>query len=183
MNYTISRDGQEYGPYSLADLQHYVSTGDILPTDMARSEGMTDFMQVSQIVGTIAVPAQATTISVAAVEYPDPPNLHWALVLLLCFVSCGLFGIAWALVLSAWMRKVDLKSKALTLYCIYIGGIVLLVILSTISTAVRNNGDANAALSGLVALLQIASFVLDLVARYSLRHSLEDEVVKAEFQF
>lgn len=180
MNYTISRNGQEFGPYSLADLQHYVSTGDILLTDMARSEGMTDYMPVSQIVGTIAVPARATTISAPVVEYPDPPDLHWALVLVFSMFSCGLFGAAWALVQAAWMRKVDPKSKALTFYCVYAGLLALVFILSFISTAARNNGEPNAAIAGILSLVQIASFVIDLVARYSLRSSLEEHFNTAE---
>jgi hypothetical protein len=180
MNYTISRNGQEFGPYSLADLQHYISTGDVLLTDMARSEGMTDYMPVSQIVGTIAVPVRATTISAPAVEYPDPPDLHWALVLVFSMFSCGLFSAAWALVQASWMRKVDPKSKALTFYGIYVGLLALLIILTVISTGLRSNGDSNVALAGLVSLLRLGSIVIDLVARYSLRSSLEEHFNTAE---
>ncbi len=77
MNYMISRDGEEFGPYALADLQRYVANGDILLTDMVRSEGMTDFLPVSQVIGTIPVPAQVAPISMAAErpDYPSPPNL------------------------------------------------------------------------------------------------------------
>jgi hypothetical protein len=49
MNYWVSRGGQQYGPYSLADLQRYVASGNILPTDMARSESMSQWLPVSQI--------------------------------------------------------------------------------------------------------------------------------------
>ena len=49
MNYYISRGGQQYGPYSLADLQKYVASGNILPTDMARGESMNQWVPVSQI--------------------------------------------------------------------------------------------------------------------------------------
>ena len=56
MNYFITRDGQQYGPYTLADLQRYVASGEILLTDLARSEGMSEPLPVSQIIGTIPVP-------------------------------------------------------------------------------------------------------------------------------
>jgi GYF domain 2 len=57
MNYLISREGAEYGPYTLADLQRYVASGNVLLTDLARSEGMTDWVPVSQVIGNIPVPA------------------------------------------------------------------------------------------------------------------------------
>jgi hypothetical protein len=49
MNYWVSRGGQQYGPYSVADLQRYVASGNILPTDMARGEAMNQWVPVSQI--------------------------------------------------------------------------------------------------------------------------------------
>jgi len=175
MNYTIHRDGQEFGPYSLADLQHYLSTGDILPTDLARSEGMEGFFPVSQIVGTIPVPAANTTIpAIPAVEYPDPPNLHWGLVLLFGIITLGLFNAAWSIVISTWMRKVDPKSKSLLYYYVYAG--LLLVIYFA-----KFSGLAHSiAIAGLVVLLQLASFVINLIARFGLRNSLEEHFNTAE---
>ncbi len=41
MHYQISRNGQMYGPYTLEDLQRYLASGNILPTDMAKTEAMT----------------------------------------------------------------------------------------------------------------------------------------------
>ncbi|MGO8986704.1 MAG: DUF4339 domain-containing protein [Terriglobales bacterium] len=38
MNYFISRNDQQYGPYTLADLQRYVASGSILVTDMIQSQ-------------------------------------------------------------------------------------------------------------------------------------------------
>src|SRR5947209_7706324 len=49
MNYWVSRGGQNYGPYSLADLQRYVASGNISPTDLARSESMSQWLPVGQI--------------------------------------------------------------------------------------------------------------------------------------
>jgi len=59
MNYFIKRELNEYGPYSLADLQKYVASGNILLTDLCRSEGLTDWVPVSQVIGNIPVPAAA----------------------------------------------------------------------------------------------------------------------------
>ena len=38
MTYQVLRNGQMYGPYTLEDLQRYVASGNVLPTDMAKSE-------------------------------------------------------------------------------------------------------------------------------------------------
>ena len=38
MTYQVSRNGQLYGPYSLEDLQRYVATGNVLLTDLAKTE-------------------------------------------------------------------------------------------------------------------------------------------------
>jgi hypothetical protein len=53
MKYYIQRGINEYGPYTLADLQRYVAQGNIALTDLARSETMTEWTPVSQIVGDI----------------------------------------------------------------------------------------------------------------------------------
>lgn len=54
MNYYIKRDLNEYGPYTLADLQRYVAQGNIVLTDLARGNGMTDWVPVSQILASTA---------------------------------------------------------------------------------------------------------------------------------
>ncbi len=53
MNYFISRAGQQYGPYTLDEVQRYFSSGNILATDLARSEAMEQWAPVSQIIGNI----------------------------------------------------------------------------------------------------------------------------------
>lgn len=53
MKYFIQRELNEYGPYTLADLQRYVAQGNIQLTDMTRSEGMTEWVPVSQVLGNI----------------------------------------------------------------------------------------------------------------------------------
>jgi hypothetical protein len=56
MKYYIQRQLNEYGPYTLADLQRYVAQGSILPTELTRSEGMTEWTPVSQVIGNIPLP-------------------------------------------------------------------------------------------------------------------------------
>ncbi len=49
MTYQVRRDSQMYGPYTLQDLQRYVASGNVLPTDLAKSDEMPDWLPVSQI--------------------------------------------------------------------------------------------------------------------------------------
>ena len=132
MLYHISRNGQSYGPYTLEDLQRYVASGNVLLTDMARPEDGTEWVPVSPVLGAAAgepiaaaaivpggygVPGAAIPVSGA---YPDPPNLHWALVLVIGIFTCGLFWVVWLFVQAAWMRKVNVRSNAIFFYIGYV---------------------------------------------------------------
>ncbi len=169
MNYFITRDGQDYGPYSLGDLQRYVASGQILLTDMARSEGMTEPMLVSQIIGTIPVPMQAPQgfAAPAMPDYPDPPNLHWGLVLLFAILSCGIFSAVWNLVLAAWMKKVKPQSTAIYYY-IAAAGMLVVVFFTSFALSLNHTKEPY---SG---LLNLVYGILSLIGRFSLRSSIED---------
>jgi hypothetical protein len=65
MPYQISRNGQMYGPYTLEDLQRYLASGNVLATDLAKSEEMTEWLPVSQILAdTASAPAAASAAPV-----------------------------------------------------------------------------------------------------------------------
>lgn len=175
MNYFITRDDQRYGPYTLADLQRYVSSGEILLTDLAQSEGMSAPLPVSQIIGTISVsqsPVFAGPASLAT-AYPDPPNLHWALVLLFGIISCGLFIAAWDIVQAVWMRQVAPQSKALYYYLAYVANLVIIAFLS-FAAAIHHVKNP------LAGLLNLAGIIVLLIGRFSLRSSLEKHFNEAE---
>jgi hypothetical protein len=136
MKYYIQRQLNEYGPYTLADLQRYVAQGSILLTDLARSEGMTDWVPLSQIIGNIPVQAPPQAIPAAGAmapagyaggtvysgpaspqansAYPIPPDLHWALVLLIGWF-CGFFPLIWLFIEAGFVRKLDRNSNFMTL--------------------------------------------------------------------
>jgi hypothetical protein len=130
MLYHVTRGGQNYGPYTLEDLKNYVASGNILLTDLAKSDDIPDWVPVSQVLGVApaAPPAYQAPLVPAypvsnAAMYPDSPNLNWGLVLLFSFFTCGLFMFIWNLILSAWMKRVQPNSKAI-LY--YVAGAILL---------------------------------------------------------
>jgi hypothetical protein len=195
MNYFIKRDTTEYGPYTLADLQKYVASGNILLTDLCRSEGLSEWVPVSQVIGNIPVPAApqpgtvyggasaaAQAYTPAAVsQYPPPPNLHWALVLLLTFVTCGLFAFIWLLVEGLWLRKVKPDSKSFVYLMIMIGVLVAIVILGIAQVGEAGaTGRGDAGLRGIAALLNIGYLVIRLVTVFSMRSDIEDHFNTAE---
>jgi GYF domain 2/Domain of unknown function (DUF4234) len=203
MNYFIKRDLNEYGPYSLADLQKYVASGNILLTDLCRSEGLTEWVPVSQVIGNIPVPAapqpaapqpgvgtvygggagapaygtQGGYATPVGQQYPSPPSLHWGIVVLLGVLTCGLFGWVWAFVEAAWVKKVDPESKALLYYGISVG---LLVLMFGAGFAEGLAGRPGAAYSPIFMICRLAGGIMWLVAAFNMRTSIEDHFTSKE---
>ncbi|HEX3153628.1 MAG TPA: DUF4339 domain-containing protein [Candidatus Angelobacter sp.] len=197
MKYYIQRQLNEYGPYTLADLQRYVAQGSIQLTDLTRSEGMTEWTPVSQVIGNIPIPLAAasaagaytggsayggggtvydgstTGFGVQAVPMQGiplvPPDFHWGLVLLIGVFTCGLFNYAWLIVEAAFVRKLKSDSKGL-----------LFIILATAVLfgggfingfiAAMNHGERNP----FGPLISIAGVVLYLVGVFQMKSDLED---------
>jgi hypothetical protein len=177
MNYTIKRDLQEFGPYTLAELQRYVSTGNVLLTDQCRSEGMTEWVPVSQVIGNIPVPVAApaptaaSAAAAAAALYPAPPSLHWAIVLLLGIVTCGIFLWVWAIVQANWVRKVQPASKGMVLWSFAI----LLSLVNGVLSAVPDNAG-----KGFGAIARLAAAILWIAGSFSMKSSIEEHYNTAE---
>jgi hypothetical protein len=202
MKYYIQRQLNEYGPYTLADLQRYVAQGSILLTDLTRSEGMTDWVPVSQVIGNIPIPVSVPPVQPGAPAYgvggmygpaavygaapaygnsapvynapamalagPVPPDFHWALVLLLAVITCGLFGWAWLFVEAAYVRRIDRESNGvlwsvISFVLVFVGWFV-----NGISRAMDGQP------SPWTGVLLFAAFILFLVAIFQIRSDLED---------
>jgi hypothetical protein len=192
MKYFIQRGINEYGPYTLADLQRYVAQGNIAMTDLTRSEGMTDWVPVSQVIGNIPAPAPAaaappaggavypgtpgagsaygaTPAYATVVPGPVPPDFHWALVLLLGIVTCALFLWVWLIVEATWIRKIKPASKGLLFVLLSLG-------CSFVSILVRGVTDATyySRPNPLASLLSLASIVFSIVGVFTMRSDLQD---------
>src|SRR5580698_4930709 len=104
MEYLVRRGEEQFGPYTLAELQEYVQSGRVLPGDMAKSEGLPDWVPVSQILGNIPIPAAAPLVNLSPPQelVPLPPNLNWIILLVLVVITRQLFNWIWAFVLANW---------------------------------------------------------------------------------
>jgi len=169
MQYFVKRGEQRFGPYSLSDLQRYVQSGNVLSDDLAQSEGMNDWVSVSQIMGNI--PAASVTAAGAAVApalepqlVPLPPNLHWAIVLILGLVTRQLFNLVWALIQANWARKLTGDNKPMVLVAMYPAGMVAGVLTMVLYK------DA-AALGG---LFIIAGAIVYLFGVFSIKAAMEE---------
>lgn len=187
MHYHVSRGGQTYGPYTLADLERYIASGNILPTDMVKSDEMPEWVPVSDVIRP-AAPASVTveygqngpvaTANYAAQEqyrepYPNPPNLHWGLVLLFDVLTTGLFQMVWNVIVSLWMRRVQPNSRALFYYA---AGYALVVIYFWLQIPTMIAGMHHIVMHPplWVRLVGFLSWVARLLARFSMKSSLEE---------
>jgi len=205
MNYYISRGGQQYGPYSLADVQKYIAQGSISPGDFARTDTMTNWVPLSQLLAGAAPPPsppqppvqqppaqpqwpgyqpqpQPQQAPYAQPAYPAapvspmqspqvpqaggfvPPSLHWALVLVLGMVTCGVFSFVWIFIQAAFIKKIRPASNLIMLYVI---AVVLAVVgypIFLISS--MQEAQAGIALGGLI---YFGGLVMNFVAIFKAR--------------
>jgi len=194
MKYYIQRQLNEYGPYTLADLQRYVAQGSIQLTDLTRSEGMTEWTPVSQVIGNIPIPVAAGAAAggyaggaggtvyadganaygmqgamPTAVAGPVPTDFHWALVLVIGFVTCGLFWWAWWIVEGVFIRKLTSNSKALlfvifSFVCYFMGGFV-----KGMMRALNPGESVNYSVP-----FYLIAFLLFVIAEFQMKNDLEE---------
>jgi uncharacterized membrane protein YhaH (DUF805 family) len=54
--YFVNRSGDQFGPYSLSELQHYVAEGRLAMTDLAWTEGMPEWAFICDVIGNLRQP-------------------------------------------------------------------------------------------------------------------------------
>jgi hypothetical protein len=168
MEYFVKRGDQRFGPYSLSDLQQYVQSGHVTLEDWTQSEGMADWVPVSNVLGNIPAMAMAgggTAVAVAPetrlIELP--PNLHWSIVLILGLITRQLFNLVWALLQGNWARKLSGDNKPLVLVAMYPAAMVA-GSLTIILFQIRLLGS----------LLIIAGAIIYLVGVFSIKAAMEE---------
>jgi hypothetical protein len=221
MKYYIQRQLNEYGPYTLADLQRYVAQGNILLTDLTRSEGMSEWVAVSQVIGNIPIPVPPPAVQIpvapsqagattaygtpggvygagagpytaapyapgaygagyaagvprpAMMSGPLPPDLHWALVLLIS-AFCGVFHLVWLFIQAGFVKKLSRDDNSMG---VLIGAMVIqlmaFVILFGGVIAMEGRGDPPASLGFVFFLILAGGAVLQWIGVFKMRSTLE----------
>lgn len=174
MKYFVKRGDEKFGPYSLADIQQYVQAGNISLGDLAQSEGMSDWIPVSQVIGNIPIPvtsygaAAAPAMGPVAELVPLPPNLHWAILLILEIFTRQLFNLIWALVQANWARKLIKNNKPLVLVAMYPAGIIAGIVAEVVG------GSGSDALAIPAAVCIIGGLIAYIIGIFSIRSAMED---------
>lgn len=209
MKYYIQRQLNEYGPYTLADLQRYVAQGSIQLSDLTRSEGMTDWVPVSQVIGNIPAPQPAAVVPMPGAgnvygstgmvygvpgQVPGgvpvygapvvpgliPPDFHWALVLLINFF-CNIFQIVWLFIEAGFVKKIDTESKGIAFLAgSLVTEIVAVIVLFTSIGMSPDRQDPSPAVFVPFFFIAIAGAVLHLIGVFQMRSSLENYYTTVE---
>lgn len=176
MNYFVKRGEDKFGPYSLADLQRYVQLGNIALEDVAQSEGMNEWIPISQVLGNIPAPSVTSYGAAAAPALgpepelvPLPPNLHWGILLVLEIVTRQLFNLIWALVQANWARKLIKNNKPMVLVAMYPAG--LLAGFMAIALGAGFKSQIAAVVGAICMIAGIVAYVLGI---FSIRAAMEE---------
>jgi hypothetical protein len=133
VNYYVARSGQQYGPYSEDTVRSYVAAGSLLASDSIRAETSQTWTTIAQ---QFQIPQTAPPVLAQPQMVPQygqvpqyvqaaggaqivPPNLHWALLLVLSIT--WIFAFIWALVQAGYARKIDPSSSALWAFILWTG--------------------------------------------------------------
>jgi hypothetical protein len=178
MLYHVSRNGENFGPYTLEDLQRYLASGNVLLTDLAKSDDMTEWIPVSQIVGVvtpaISLHPGASTYAESLQAYPDPPKLHWALVLVIGMFTCGIFSLVWMFIQASWMRKVKPDSKVLFYYIAAIVVYVISIFAQVEKMIAIRHGNPVGVFTALYLVCALTYLALFLTGIFTMRADLEE---------
>lgn len=172
MEYFVRRGEQRFGPYSLSDLQKYVQSGNLVAGDVAQSEGMTDWVPLTQVLGNIPAMAMGNGGAGAVAVQPQlvelPPNLHWSIVLILGLITRELFNLIWALVQANWARKLIGDNKPMVLVAMYPAGMIA----GVVTIALFKGQSSGIALLG--SLFILAGAIVYLFGVFSIKAAMEE---------
>ena len=191
-NYKVRRGAQEFGPYDNTTLGHYIDAGNVVLSDLVEVNGSGIWLPLSQVVAQQPAYGVAPNYPIASAPYGAqqpmggysnpmpvaggvdlPPNLPWALMILLCIVP--FFAIVWGFILANWAKKlngnsVPLIAMIVTTICMlgYYGSLISTIL----GAAASSPGTAGASL-GMSGLFSLGLIVSIIVANFSIRSSIE----------
>lgn len=105
-DFMVSRDGQQYGPYSTEDLQQYLNEGKIDLDDFVWSEGMDEWRPLREVRDQLASPSikpsdiqgkihEGLVIPAVAQKSGKTANANWKKIGIL-FLFCVVIAIGWS---------------------------------------------------------------------------------------
>jgi hypothetical protein len=100
---------------------------------------------------------------------PLPPNLHWALLLILDLVTRQLLNLIWALVQANWARKLIKNNKPLVLVAMYPAGIIAGITASLVGA--EGNSDTVAIVAGACVIAGLIAYIIGI---FSIRSAMEE---------
>ncbi|HEY6392377.1 MAG TPA: DUF4339 domain-containing protein [Bryobacteraceae bacterium] len=187
MNYWVAPGGQQQGPFSLADVRRMIAEGRVSMTDLAWAEGLPNWAPLSQVIPaeapafapapaaqpnygsfgaeTVAMPAAAATTG------PIPPNLHWALVLIISMFTFGLFGLVWIFVESSFVKRIDPRNISRALLIVAFVLDFAYVGLTMFAAFAGGTSDATM-VAGMGFLIMVIVVVCAILAFFKMRSSL-----------
>jgi hypothetical protein len=198
----IGQDGQQFGPYSEADIRQWMREGRLSADALAWREGMTDWASLASLFVTTASttpppppPAGMPPLAggapwthaganhglfgsgndAARVTLPAPPSLPWGLVLLFSVLTLGIFGVIWPFIQASWVRKIDNKSNATLMLGLSIACFFIgepLYVIGILSDF-RSGHVGGGAFASLGGLLLLGRWILSLVAYFSMAGSVK----------
>jgi len=97
--------------------------------------------------------------------------MHWVLVMILAYVTLGIFFLIWSFKQAGFARKIDPGSKAGILMAVGLVAMVLELILMAVAL-ISGSQSALLAASGLMLLLNLVVVAVWLAAVFSIRASM-----------
>jgi hypothetical protein len=121
--------------------------------------------------GAAAAPAMAPMTAAPVAGTPVPPNMHWAVVMVLAWITIGLAGLIWAFKQAGFVKKIDRSSKATLLLVLCLVAMLAQVAIMLVA-ATSGSTSAIAAAGLLTMILNLVVIICGLVMIFSMRSSI-----------
>jgi preprotein translocase subunit SecY len=111
---------------------------------------------------------------------PDPPRLHWALLLVLSVITLGVFGTVWMIVQANWVRKVRGRSRTLPwaiANASALPALFLFAIVMGVLGAVLHVQNVQATVQLAVQWVRITMYALWFITIYTLHNELSEQPI------
>jgi hypothetical protein len=180
MEYLIAREGKTYGPYTEEAVREYLASGNIVESDLARKDGMTDWQPLRKVLPKAKKMKKEPRGKLRAEglrsDLPSPPDMPWWMALVIEGFTGMTFFLGWNIVEAVWLYRVQRQSRAIYYYsaATLLFALFASSTLSKIAHAIFHTPLLHSTYASLFTetpVLVLALFML-LIARFSMRRSL-----------